>query len=80
MTQDTHVAVAVERQVGADRARADANRRHYEQLLRLAALSRRGRIDAPRATAAERTALDMYWRQHQHYRRLALFLERCATH
>ena len=64
------------RQLDADRARASANRRHFEQLLRLTALSRRGRLGARRATASERTALDMIWRQHQRYRRLELFLER----
>lgn len=66
------------RQRDADRARAGANRRHFEQLLRLTALSRRGRLSAPRAMASERTALDMIWRQHQRYRRLELFLERAA--
>ncbi len=63
------------RQRDADRARAGANRRHYGQLLRLTALSRRGRLGARRATASERTALDMIWRQHQRYRRLEMFLE-----
>ena len=44
----------------------------------LAALSRRGRLDAPRVTAGERAALDLVWRQHQRYRRLERYLAAAA--
>ena len=88
MTQEFYAAAA--RQRDADRARAAANRRHYDQLLRLAALSRHRRPGAPqvtspvvsrvtsRVTAGERAALDMIWRQRQRYRRLELFLGQYA--
>ncbi len=66
------------RQLHADRDSARINRRHFAQLWRLAALSRRGRLDAPRVTAGERAALDLVWRQHQRYRRLERYLAAAA--
>ena len=62
-------------QIGDDCAHARANRQHYARLRSLAALSRRGRLNARRATARERAGLDMIWRQYRHYRDLELFLD-----